>query len=252
MASREQPIARGVAERAGGVGVGEPQALTREAIDVRCGDFGLRLVAARIAVAHVIDENQEDVGRRGGAWRHGGKRRRCEQQEKTGAEESAGIHREMIMRCDGSTGSRCGPVTGQVGVGRAHGAGCGRRRAGHELHRSFVALERGVKLAGAGAEARDDLGVLRGDVVFFADVGLEIVELGRGEEAVLVVEAGGIVVPPETPGPGRGARVNGEKKFPFSIAHGLWLVAEVVVERPGGDADSGRDVAVRRDFVAMH
>lgn len=60
--SGHQAVARGCADRAGRVGIGEAHTFTRELIDVRRGDFRFGMVARNITVAQVIGENEEDIG----------------------------------------------------------------------------------------------------------------------------------------------------------------------------------------------
>jgi hypothetical protein len=55
-----------MAERARGVRVGKTHAVASEGIDIRRGDFGIRIVAAGIAIAHVVDQDDQDVGIRRG------------------------------------------------------------------------------------------------------------------------------------------------------------------------------------------
>jgi hypothetical protein len=43
--------------------IGEAHAFAREAVNVRRGDLRLRIEAARVAVAHVVNEEEEDVWR---------------------------------------------------------------------------------------------------------------------------------------------------------------------------------------------
>ena len=70
-----------MAERARRVGVGETHALGGEAVDVRGRDLRLRVVGAQVAVAHVIDEDDDDVRGAGGQGRAGrGYRQQREQQ----------------------------------------------------------------------------------------------------------------------------------------------------------------------------
>ena len=63
---REQSVARGRANRVRRVRVGEPDAFSGEAIQIRRGDFGLRVVGAHVAVTEIIGENVNDVGFRFG------------------------------------------------------------------------------------------------------------------------------------------------------------------------------------------
>ena len=51
-----------MAQRSGRVCVGEFHAIVSEGVDVRSDYFGLGIETGRIAVAHVIDENDHDVG----------------------------------------------------------------------------------------------------------------------------------------------------------------------------------------------
>ena len=44
------------------MGIGEPHPLARETIEVGRGDFGPIVVAAHVAVAKVIGEDEDDVG----------------------------------------------------------------------------------------------------------------------------------------------------------------------------------------------
>jgi len=68
-ASGEDAVASGRADGGGTVGVGKAEAFSRELVDVGCGDFGLIVVAAEVAVAKVIGEDEEDVGKAVGLGR---------------------------------------------------------------------------------------------------------------------------------------------------------------------------------------
>ena len=56
-----QPHARGHADGRDGVGAGEARTLGGEPVDMRCGDV-LPAVTAEVAVAHVIGEDNDEVG----------------------------------------------------------------------------------------------------------------------------------------------------------------------------------------------
>ena len=55
-----------MAQRPGRVGVGKPHASRCQRINVRRGDLGSRVVTARIAVTHIVGEDQQNVGILGG------------------------------------------------------------------------------------------------------------------------------------------------------------------------------------------
>ena len=50
------------------VSVGESEALLRQGINMRRGDFGCGVVAIRITIAHIINQNDHDVRVFGGRW----------------------------------------------------------------------------------------------------------------------------------------------------------------------------------------
>ncbi len=56
-------------QRPGSMGIGESHPLGGESVDVRCGDLGAGVVAAGVALAHVIDENDDDMRESGGRCR---------------------------------------------------------------------------------------------------------------------------------------------------------------------------------------
>lgn len=66
--SREQAIAGGRADGRGRVRVGEPHAFSRQAVDVRRGNLGLRVVAGDIAVAEIVGKDKNDVWRTRLLW----------------------------------------------------------------------------------------------------------------------------------------------------------------------------------------
>ena len=59
--SREQAVTRGRAHRRRTVRVGEPHPLLGQAIQIRCGHFGFRVVATDVAVTQIIGQNHDDV-----------------------------------------------------------------------------------------------------------------------------------------------------------------------------------------------
>ena len=60
--ARDEPVAARHAQTDGRVGVGELHSPGRQAVDVGRGAFGVRVEAPRIAVAHVVGEEKDDVG----------------------------------------------------------------------------------------------------------------------------------------------------------------------------------------------
>ncbi len=64
-----QAVARGRADRGGTMRVGEAHAFPREAVEMWRGDLRLVVVAAHIAVAEVVGEDEQDVRRLGRARR---------------------------------------------------------------------------------------------------------------------------------------------------------------------------------------
>ncbi len=71
------------ADRAAGIGLGEPHAVAGQRVDVRRGDV-LRPIDADVAIAHVVDQDHDDVGlcriRRGGL----GRSRQSRQRDRAG------------------------------------------------------------------------------------------------------------------------------------------------------------------------
>ena len=68
--------------------VGEAQALRREAVEVRRGDFAaLRVVALHIAVAEVVGEDEEQVRALRGRGHGCGVRRGREREQRQGEQE---------------------------------------------------------------------------------------------------------------------------------------------------------------------
>ena len=61
-ASGEDAVAGGRADGGRAVSVGKAKAFAGELVDVRCGDFGLVVVAAEVSVAEVVGEDEENVG----------------------------------------------------------------------------------------------------------------------------------------------------------------------------------------------
>ena len=43
------------------MGVRKPHSLTRQPVDIMCGVLGLWIIAARIAIAHIISQNHYDI-----------------------------------------------------------------------------------------------------------------------------------------------------------------------------------------------
>ena len=79
----EEDAAGGGADGAAGVGVGEPQTAGGELVDVRGGNM-LLAVTAKIAVAEIVRQDKENIGRGGGLrLRRGGAE---------GGEKQAAIH----------------------------------------------------------------------------------------------------------------------------------------------------------------
>ena len=61
-ASGEDAVAGGRADGGGAVSVGKAEAFAGELVDVRCGNFGLVVVAAKVSVAEVVGKDEEDAG----------------------------------------------------------------------------------------------------------------------------------------------------------------------------------------------
>ena len=59
--SAQEAAAGGRADMRGGIGVGEPKALTGHSIDMRSA-VQIAAVAAQVHVAHVVDKDEDDVG----------------------------------------------------------------------------------------------------------------------------------------------------------------------------------------------
>ena len=77
VAPGHQPVARRVAQRPRRVGIGEAHALGRETVDMRRRDLRVRVVGAQVPVAHVIDEDDDDMR---GTSRQGRAGQGCHQQ----------------------------------------------------------------------------------------------------------------------------------------------------------------------------
>ena len=60
--ARQQPVPRGGTHGRWRMGVREEDTLPRQPVHVRCRDFAVRIVAAHIAIAHVIGHDEDDVG----------------------------------------------------------------------------------------------------------------------------------------------------------------------------------------------
>ena len=94
--SGEQAGARGRTDVAGDVALGEPDALARQGVEVRRGDFPRVLgIEADIGVSLVVRENDDDVGRAG---RGGGRYDddRAEEQEGEEGEERMRTRKECV------------------------------------------------------------------------------------------------------------------------------------------------------------
>ena len=61
-ASGENAVASGRADGGRAVSVGKAEAFAGELVNVGCGNLGLIVVAAEIAVAEVVGKDEEDVG----------------------------------------------------------------------------------------------------------------------------------------------------------------------------------------------
>ncbi len=59
----QQPVAGRGAGPAGRMGVGEPQPFLGQLVDMRGADFRVWIVGAAIAIAQIVGQNQDDVGR---------------------------------------------------------------------------------------------------------------------------------------------------------------------------------------------
>ena len=143
------------------MGVGEADALLREAVHLGGGDLALGVEGAHIAVAEVVAEDIDDVGFGGGASSRGGGR--------------------------GGEGEKEGEGEGAEGGGKVHGASVsgGEETGGEEGALFFLGRSHGFFAGGdgglleaveVGAELADFFGVGGGEVVFFAEVMGEVVE----------------------------------------------------------------------------
>ena len=169
------------------MGIREPHPVAGELVEVRRLEFGLRPVAWRLAVAHVVEKNKDDVGLVGCCW-GGGVQRGQRSQQQGGEEESVVSWSDLgfvLVPCFCAFGGRC--PFGRFGIGDLQ-----RRSVAVFFPRlfqqcgQFLDLVRGFRLAG--------------EVGHLVRVGLQVEELGLVDERIAdqlpaVVPDGTLAIP---------------------------------------------------------